>query len=108
MNMTLREVCRATNVTRRAVQGYEKYGMVAASGRTDRGHLLYDEGAKERIEQIKLYQEWGFSLKEIRGIIDAPNNELKIVLQKQLSKLMADRNYQDELIEKLHEQIERL
>lgn len=27
MDMTLREVCTATNVTRRAVQGYEKAGL---------------------------------------------------------------------------------
>ena len=28
MDMTLREVCTATNVSRRAVQGYEKAGLV--------------------------------------------------------------------------------
>lgn len=108
MNMTLREVCSVTHVTRRAVQGYEKFGMVAASGRTDRGHLLYDEDTKERIEQIKLYQEWGFALKEIKEIIDAPNDELKVALQKQLEKLKEDRDYRDELIQKLHDLIEKL
>lgn len=31
--MTLREVCESANVSRRAVQGYEKAGLVSASGK---------------------------------------------------------------------------
>lgn len=60
MNMTLREICAAANVSRRAVQGYEKAGLVKPSGKTKRGYLIYDEKTQERIRKIKLYQELGF------------------------------------------------
>ena len=71
--MTLREICETLGVFRRALQGYEKAGLVTASGRNKYGHLLYDKDAEMRIAQIKFYQQLGFSIKEITMIIDAPD-----------------------------------
>ncbi len=70
--MTLREVCQSLGVSRRAVQGYEKAKLVSASAKTESGYLLYNDSARERIKQIKLFQDMGFSIKEIKSIIDAP------------------------------------
>ena len=50
-DMTLREVCNAIGVSRRAVQGYEKESLVSATGKTNRGYLLYDTAAQERIKK---------------------------------------------------------
>jgi DNA-binding transcriptional MerR regulator len=75
--MTLREICETLGVSRRALQGYEKAGLVTASGRNKYGHLLYDKDAEMRIAQIKFYQQLGFSIKEITMIIDAPDTEIK-------------------------------
>lgn len=85
--MTLREVCEETRVSRRAIQGYELVGLVAATARNDRGHLLYDEESRQRIQQIKLFQDLGFSVKEIAGIIDAPKEELKASLKVKIDNL---------------------
>lgn len=35
--MTLREVCNKTGVSRRAIQGYEKVGLVLSSGKNKYG-----------------------------------------------------------------------
>lgn len=70
--MTLREVCQSLGVSRRAVQGYEEAKLVSASGRTSSGYLLYNDSSRERIKQIKLFQDMGFTIKEIVTIIDAP------------------------------------
>ena len=48
---TLHEICDAVGVTRRAVQGYEKAGLVCATDRNKYGHLLYDEESQQRIAQ---------------------------------------------------------
>ena len=64
--MTLREVCLALGVTRRAIQGYENANLVSATNKTESGYLLYDDSARERIKQIKLYQNMGFTIKEIQ------------------------------------------
>lgn len=92
--MTLREICTTTGVSRRAVQGYEAIGLVKATGKNIYGHLLYDENAKNRIKKIRLFQDMGFSLKEIKKIIDAPAPILKEALkckQQQLKKELTDK-----------------
>ena len=49
---TLHELCDMLGVSRRAVQGYEKAGLVVPTGRNKYGHLLYDESAQQRVAQI--------------------------------------------------------
>ena len=71
-NKSLREVCTETGVTRRAVQGYEKAGLVSAAGKNKYGYLLYDEAGIARIKTIKFFQKIGFSIKEIQQTIDVP------------------------------------
>lgn len=106
--MTLREICETLQVSRRAIQGYEKAGLVAATGRNKYGHLLYDNTAKLRIAQIKFYQQLGFTIKEITVIIDAPNVVLKAALEQQVKKLRKEKTEIDELIEKANQLIVRL
>lgn len=103
--MTLREICEALEVSRRAVQGYEKAGLVSATDRNKYGHLLYDEAAMLRIEQIKFYQQLGFSIKEIIDIIDAPNILVKAALEEQVRKLRKEKAEISELIEKANQVI---
>ena len=107
-DMTLREICEVTEVSRRAIQGYEQAGLVAASARNERGYLLYDDRSRERIQQIKLFQELGFSVKEIKGIIDAPKDELKVALEVKIGALQEKSGKIEELIVKAKELIERL
>lgn len=108
MDMTLREVCTATNVSRRAVQGYEKAGLVRASGKTSRGYLIYNEETQERIRQIRLYQQLGFSIREITEIIDAPNEVIKAALEVQVVKLQEQGENIEVLIRTAYELIEKL
>lgn len=100
---TLHELCDALGVSRRAVQGYEKEGLVAASGKNKYGHLLYDEKSQERIAQIRLYQQFGFKVKEIKYLIEAPDCEVREAIKRQVSYLQAERARIDALIDKAYE-----
>ena len=108
MEKSLREVCEMLNISRRAVQGYENAGLVSASGRNDRGYLLYDEKAQKRIEKIRMYQELGFSVKEIVQIIDAPSNILKDALIRKLDELQKRKEELEEIIKSAYKLIEQL
>ena len=101
MEITLREVCNEMNVSRRAVQGYERAGLVTSSGRTERGYLLYDEDTQRRIKKIRMLQDFGFSIKEIKEYIDAPPEVLKPVLIDKLNILEAERKKLLEVIRAL-------
>ena len=84
---SLKEVCSIARVTRRMVQSYEKDGLVSASDRNKYGYLRYGDSELERVKQIRLYQLFGFKLKEIKEIIDAPKELKSMAVKKQLVKL---------------------
>ena len=107
-DMTLREVCETLAVSRRAIQGYEKAGLVSASGKNERGYLLYDLASLERIREIKLFQQLGFTIKEIRDIIDAPKHILKSALEERLEELKKESIHTEILITKVYEFVEKL
>lgn len=106
--LTLREVCIVVNVSRRAVQGYEKAGLVSATSRNERGYLLYDENARARIQKIKLFQDIGFSVREITTIIDEPDDVLKVALEKQLVTLKAKQRHVEDMIAIVQDMINKL
>ena len=87
---TLYEVCDEFKITRRMVQGYEKAGLVSPFGRNKYGHLLYDEECVERIRLVRFYQQMGFHLKEISGLIDALNDEKKSILSERVAMLESE------------------
>ncbi len=104
----LKEVCEELKVSRRAIQGYEKAGLVSPSDRNKYGHLLYDDKAQKRIETIKLYQQLGFSIKQITQIIDAPKHIKKQVLGNQVIYLKGEKERIDALIKRAYELIEMM
>ena len=96
--ITLREVCEAEGVTRRAIQGYEQAGLVTPTGRNERGHLLYDQLEQEKIRQIKFFQEMGFSIKEIRELSEAPANVVKEMIEERIEILWQEINKKESII----------
>ena len=107
-DQTLRQMCVELGVSRRAVQGYEKAALVIPSGKNKYGHLLYGESERERIRLIWFYQQMGFSLKQIKNLLDAPDFVKKSVLQVQVEKMEAEHNRLMELIQQAKEHIATL
>lgn len=104
--MTLREVCDTFGVSRRAIQGYERNGLISPFGKNERGYLLYDVKAQERIKQIRMFQQIGFTLKEIGEIIDEPGEVRKRALEKQLGRLEEEKEQMEALIKEVYSMIE--
>ncbi len=101
--MTLREVCEQVGVTRRAVQGYEKIGLVAPTGRNKYGYLLYDCEAVEKIEKIKMYQDFGFQLKQIAALFQASKEEYALKMEQRLEEMREELKKLEANIQKLEE-----
>ena len=95
---TLQEIHKTLGITRRAIQGYEEMGLVRASDKNKYGYLLYGENELRRIEKIKMYQEFGLKLKEIKELIDAPNHIVKAALERQVEKLKKEQEKLNTLI----------
>ena len=67
--MTVNEVSKLTGVSIRALQYYDKIGLLHPAEYTEAGYRLYDDTALERLQQILLFRELEFSLKEIQSIL---------------------------------------
>lgn len=100
MQKTLRQMCAELKVSRRVIQGYEKAGLVTPSGKNKYGYLLYGESERERVRLIRFYQQLGFSLKEIKHLIDAPDSLKKAILQTQIEIMEEEYISLQELIQK--------
>ena len=98
---------KEVTVSRRAIQGYEKAGLVSPSGKNERGYLFYDERTQNRIKEIKLLQKIGFTIKEIESIIDAPGDIRKAVLERQIIRLKEEKRNIDALIDEVYKLTEK-
>ena len=97
--VTLRELCRTTGASRRAVQGYEKAGLVASCGKNGRGHLLYGEAERSRVDRIRLFQRFGFRVKEIARLIDAPADVVCPALEQRIENMKEEKREKDRIMQ---------
>lgn len=105
---TLSEVCSVLEVSRRAVQGYENAGLVSATGKNKYGYLLYDEDAQRRIKQIKLLQQLGFRVKEIKDIIDAPEEVAAEAIKRKIEQMDDIIRQKEDAVRQAREWIKKL
>ena len=64
------EVSRRAGIGIEALRFYEKSGLLDRPGRTYSGYRLYDESVLERLAFVKKAQLLGFTLDEIKQLID--------------------------------------
>ena len=85
--MTVNEVSKLTGVSIRTLQYYDTIGLLKPDGYTASDYRLYDDTALERLQQILLFKELEFPLKEIKRIIDAPDFDRDKALSQQIELL---------------------
>lgn len=85
--MTVNEVSKRTGVSIRTLQYYDKIGLLRAAGRTEAGYRLYDDAALERLQQILLFRELEFPLKDIQKIVENPAFDRQKALEQQITLL---------------------
>ena len=96
--MIVNEVSKLTGVSIRTLQYYDTIGLSKPSKYTEAGYRLYDDTALERLQQILLFKELEFSLKEIKEIIDAPNFDREKALEQQIELLTLKKEHLENLI----------
>lgn len=96
--MTVNEVSKLAGVSIRTLQYYDTIGLLPPTEYTEAGYRLYDDTAMERLQQILLFRELEFPLKEIKRIIDAPNFDRKKALEQQIQLLMMKKEHLENLI----------
>lgn len=97
--MTVNEVSKLTGVSIRTLQYYDKIGLLKPTRYTESGYRLYDDTALEMLQQILLFKELEFPLKEIKEIISRPDFDRNKALEQQIEMLTMKKEHLENLID---------
>ena len=87
MSWTVGEAAQLAKVSVRTLHHYDEIGLLEPSGRSAAGYRLYEQDDLERLHQVLLFRELGFSLDEIRQIMLDPAFDRTEALRAQRSLL---------------------
>ena len=96
--MTVKQVSELAGVSIRTLQYYDKIGLLCPDNHTESGYRLYDDAALERLQQILLFRELEFPLKDIKAILDSPDFDRKKALAQQIELLELKKQHLENLI----------
>ena len=95
---TVQEIAKLAHVSVRTLHHYDAIGLLKPTEITEAGYRLYDDAALERLYLILLFRELEFPLKEIQGILDAPDFDRNRILEQQVQMLKAKAHHLQTLI----------
>ena len=85
--MTVKQVSKLTGVSVRTLQYYDDIGLLSPSERTEVGYRLYEEAQLATLQEILLFRELEFPLKDIKAILDSPAYDKERALHQQIELL---------------------
>ena len=97
--MTVNEVSKLTGVSMRTLQYYDKIGLLKPAEYTESGYRLYDDAALEKLQQILLFRELEFPLKDIKDIITRSDFDKRKALDQQIGLLELKKEHIENLID---------
>ena len=98
MMRTVKEVSKITGVSVRTLHHYDAIGLLKPTKVTEAGYRMYDDIALSRLQNILLFRELQFPLKEIKVILDSPNFDPTEAIAQQIELLELQYKHIGELI----------
>lgn len=96
---TVHEVSELTGVSIRTLQYYDKIGLLHPTARSAAGYRLYGNRDLARLQQVLLFRELEFPLRDIKDIVDNPDFDQVRALEQQIKLLELKREHIDKLID---------
>jgi DNA-binding transcriptional MerR regulator len=87
---TVSEVAELTGVTVRTLHHYDELGLLCPSARSEAGYRLYSYDDLARLREILIWRRLGFSLNEIRSLLDDPGHDRLAALERQRDLVEAE------------------
>ena len=95
---TVKEVSRITGVSVRTLHYYDAIGLLKPTKVTEAGYRMYDDTALSRLQNILLFRELQFPLKEIKVILDSHGFSQEEAIAQQIKLLELQYKHIGELI----------
>ena len=96
---TVHEVSKLAGVSIRTLQYYDRIGLLHPSEYTEAGYRLYDDTDLEKLQQILLFRELEFPLKDIKTILESPDFDRSKALEQQIALLTMKKEHLENLID---------
>jgi DNA-binding transcriptional MerR regulator len=81
---TIGKLSKKTGVTVRTLDYYDEIGLVNPSSKTSGGHRLYSENDVMRLERVLALKYMGFSLEQIKDILENSTSNWQASIQQQI------------------------
>lgn len=95
---TIKEISKMAGISVRTLQYYDKIGLLKPGGYSVAGYRLYSDKELRLLRCILMFRELGFSLKEIKRIINEESFNRNIVLEQQINLLSLKKERLENLI----------
>ena len=105
MEYSIQALSRLSGVTTRTLRWYDRIGLLKPSRVADSGYRYYGPAEVDRLQDILYYRALGVELARIRECLDDPAFDRLTVLRDHLTKLSAERQRLDGIIQSLTETI---
>lgn len=99
MALTVKAVSELAGISIRTLHHYDEIGLLKPAQMTASGYRLYTEGDLERLQQVLFFRELGFSLHEIREILNRPGFDRRQALLDHKRLLLERQERLDRLIQ---------
>jgi DNA-binding transcriptional MerR regulator len=108
MSLQVKEVSDLAGVSVRTLHHYDAIGLLIPSSVTAAGYRLYSDGDLEKLQQILFFKEIGFSLQEVKEILDSPGFDRRRALKAHRELLLEKRERMDRMLETVDRTIESI
>lgn len=95
---TVRQVSQVSGISVRTLHHYDAIGLLKPTKVTEAGYRLYDAMALQRLQNILMFRELEFPLKEIKRILDNPGFDQNAALEQQIGLLELQKAHIEGLI----------
>jgi len=90
MSYQVNDLANLAGISIRTLRYYDQIGLLKPTSRSGAGYRIYDESDLEKLQQILFWRELGFSLEQIRQLVNQPGFDRRQALATQI-KLLEER-----------------
>lgn len=102
------ELAHMAGITTRTLRFYEEAGLLAPSGRSERGYRLYCSADADRLQEILLLRRCGVAVRDIGPLLSTSSAERAELLARHLGRLRDERLRLTRLIATVERTLETL
>lgn len=105
MEYSMNRLTKLAGISPRSLRYYDEIGLLKPARVAESGYRFYGQAQVDALQQILLYREMGFSLKEVKQLLSSPDFNREQAFEQHLSSLLEKRERLDRLIDNVRKSL---